>query len=85
MSGGPDAPRRGRGALSNREGRYERTRVETGPDIEPDPDVDPEGEPPPLDTVVTPERTRSILSTNDSPDVGFDQSINPYRGCEHGC
>jgi len=50
-----------------------------------EPDVDPEGEPPPLDTVVTPERTRSILSTNDSPDVGFDQSLNPYRGCEHGC
>ena len=85
MSGGPDAPRRGRGALSNREGRYERTRVEIGPEIEPDPDVDPEADPPPLDTLVTPERTRSILSTNDSPDVGFDQSINPYRGCEHGC
>ena len=85
MSGGPNLPRRGRGALSNREGRYERTRVEIGPEIEPDPDVDPEADPPPLDTVVTPERTRTILTTNDSPDVGFDQSINPYRGCEHGC
>src|SRR5918911_896928 len=38
-----------------------------------------------LQTTVTEERARSILSTNDSPDVGFDQSINPYRGCEHGC
>ena len=85
MSDRPVAPRRGRGALSNREGRYERTRVEIGPDVEPDPDVDPEADPPPLDTVVTAEKTRSILTTNDSPDVGFDQSINPYRGCEHGC
>src|SRR5207344_2889230 len=40
---------------------------------------------PPLRTVVTPERAKSIISRNDSPDVGFDQSINPYRGCEHGC
>jgi DNA repair photolyase len=39
----------------------------------------------PLETQVTIERARSILSHNDSPDVGFDTSINPYRGCEHGC
>jgi DNA repair photolyase len=39
----------------------------------------------PLETSVTIERARSIISRNDSPDVGFDQSINPYRGCEHGC
>ena len=39
----------------------------------------------PLETQVTEERARSIISHNDSPDVGFDQSINPYRGCEHGC
>jgi len=38
-----------------------------------------------LKTTVTIERARSIISHNDSPDVGFDQSINPYRGCEHGC
>src|SRR5215213_9919990 len=38
-----------------------------------------------LKTEVTIERARSILSHNDSPDVGFDRSINPYRGCEHGC
>jgi DNA repair photolyase len=81
----PSTPRRGRGALSNREGRFERTRVEKGPDIEPDPDFDPGADPPPLATTVTPERTKSIITTNDSPDVGFDQSINPYRGCEHGC
>jgi len=38
-----------------------------------------------LKTEVTIERARSIVSHNDSPDVGFDRSINPYRGCEHGC
>ena len=38
-----------------------------------------------LATQVTVERARSIISRNDSPDVGFEQSINPYRGCEHGC
>src|SRR5919201_6383753 len=38
-----------------------------------------------LETMVTEERARSILSTNDSPDVGFRFSLNPYRGCEHGC
>ncbi len=41
--------------------------------------------PPPLKTSVTPERSRSILSHNDSPDVPFAASINPYKGCEHGC
>ncbi len=37
------------------------------------------------DTVITHEQVRSILASNDSPDIGFDLSINPYRGCEHGC
>src|SRR5690606_12132096 len=41
--------------------------------------------PPRLRTQVTEERARSIISRNASPDVGFDQSANPYRGCEHGC
>jgi DNA repair photolyase len=43
------------------------------------------GESPPLATTVTVERARSIIARNDSPDVPFDRSINPYRGCEHGC
>src|SRR5262252_7827006 len=38
-----------------------------------------------LKTTVTEERARSIVSHNDSPDIGFSSSINPYRGCEHGC
>jgi DNA repair photolyase len=44
-----------------------------------------DGAPPPLRTTVTVERPRTIISRNASPDVPFDRSINPYRGCEHGC
>lgn len=44
-----------------------------------------DGAPAPLRTTVTVERARTILSRNRSPDIGFDRSINPYRGCEHGC
>jgi DNA repair photolyase len=73
---------RGRGARSNRAGRYETRRIEP---LEEPPDPGVEDELPPLRTTVTPEKTKSIISTNDSPDVPFDQSINPYRGCEHGC
>jgi DNA repair photolyase len=92
---------RGRGALSNRAGRFERFRVEPAEDADPRPTQEeapapmdgqapmggpePDDEPAPLRTTVTPERTRRIISTNDSPDLPFDRSINPYRGCEHGC
>ena len=41
--------------------------------------------PPPLPTIVTEEQARSIISYNQSPDLPFERSINPYRGCEHGC
>jgi DNA repair photolyase len=72
---------KGRGALSLPPGRFESARREA--------DDDGWGaldEPlPPLHTVVQSERARSIISRNDSPDIPFDQSINPYRGCEHGC
>ena len=44
-----------------------------------------DGPPPPRRTTVTVERARSILTRNTSPDIGFDRSVNPYRGCEHGC
>ena len=44
-----------------------------------------DGAPPPLRTTVTVERPRTIISRNASPDIGFDRSINAYRGCEHGC
>jgi DNA repair photolyase len=44
-----------------------------------------DGGEPPLRTTVTVEKPRTIITRNQSPDVGFDRSINPYRGCEHGC
>ena len=46
---------------------------------------DLDGAPPPLRTTVTVEKPRTIIARNTSPDVPFDRSINPYRGCEHGC
>lgn len=75
------ATRTGRGAVSNPAGRFESTRTEAVDDGWGSLDE----ELPPLATVVQPEPARSIISRNDSPDISFDQSINPYRGCEHGC
>ncbi|HTQ78015.1 MAG TPA: PA0069 family radical SAM protein [Burkholderiales bacterium] len=70
-----------RGALSHIQGRFER--AERAPF---DDGWAREEEPlPPLATRVTEERARSIVARNDSPDVPFEQSVNPYRGCEHGC
>ncbi len=43
------------------------------------------GEPPKIETIVRHEAAKSIISRNKSPDISFDQSINTYRGCEHGC
>src|SRR3546814_21161151 len=77
----PDAPRKGRGTVSNRAGRFEpadRFRVDDGWGTA-------DEELPPLRTTVSADSARRVITTNDSPDVGFDQSINPYRGCEHGC
>jgi DNA repair photolyase len=71
----------GRGAGSNPEGRFESMRAELIDDGWGNLDEVL----PPLQTQVRPEPARSIISRNKSPDVGFDQSINPYRGCEHGC
>ncbi len=75
----------GRGALSNQMGRYEKqTRflVDDGWD---DGWRSDDAAPPPLRTEVIHDATRSIIARNQSPDISFDQSINPYRGCEHGC
>ncbi|MGH8135999.1 MAG: radical SAM protein, partial [Steroidobacteraceae bacterium] len=72
---------RGRGAVSNRAGRFEALAVEAVDD-----GWGVLDEPlPPLETTVLPEPTQSVITHNSSPDVPFDQSINPYRGCEHGC
>ncbi|MDR6954573.1 DNA repair photolyase [Ancylobacter sp. 3268] len=72
--------RRGRGALSNAAGRFEPHAREAFDDGWQSLD-----DLPVFKTTVTVERARTIITRNDSPDVGFDRSINPYRGCEHGC
>lgn len=71
---------RGRGAESNASGRFERHQVEAFED-----GWDRDEDLPPLRTEVATENPRRIISRNTSPDLSFDRSINPYRGCEHGC
>lgn len=71
---------KGRGALSNPAGRFERQdveRVDDGWYVEEQPDS--------IATTVEPDRAKGIISKNDSPDIPFEYSINPYRGCEHAC
>jgi DNA repair photolyase len=100
----PPQPVKGRGAISNRTGRYEsRERVAIsdgweqggdtanteGPGLE-DPGLEDTDWPedlklPPLRTTLGIDAARRIITYNQSPDVPFDRSINPYRGCEHGC
>ena len=75
------AARKGRGAVTNATGRYEPERRVAFDDGWGTADE----EPPRLDTTYTRDATRSIIARNDSPDIPFDRSINPYRGCEHGC
>ena len=72
---------RGRGARSNVGGRFESQIREAFDDGWTEQDA----ELPQIETTVSPEKAKVIISHNDSPDVGFSASINPYRGCEHGC
>ena len=82
----PDQPptdqerRRGRGARTNLSGRFETQLREDFDD-----GWESLAELAPFKTEVRLEQAKQIITTNDSPDIGFDQSINPYRGCEHGC
>ena len=72
--------RRGRGAASNETGRFEPVRREEFDDgWERDEALEP------FKTEIIHERARTIITRNESPDISFDRSINPYRGCEHGC
>jgi DNA repair photolyase len=71
---------RGRAARGNPPGRFARTLVEPVDD-----GWHREATPDSIATRVDPEAARSVISCNDSPDIPFAQSINPYRGCEHGC
>lgn len=72
--------RRGRGAGLNRSGRFEKDQREVFDD-----GWETLDELPPLKTTVQEEKARTIITRNSSPDISFDRSINPYRGCEHGC
>lgn len=96
----PPRPLKGRGAVSNLQGRFERDTREPfddgwGPADIGEHEAAAGGEsregaaaepaPPKLITRVTQEQARSILSRNSSPDIPFGVSLNPYRGCEHGC
>ncbi|HET6655695.1 MAG TPA: PA0069 family radical SAM protein [Gammaproteobacteria bacterium] len=74
-------PHKGRGAVSNPEGRFETRSAERIDDGWGSLDEAL----PPLATTVQPEIARTIISRNNSSDIPFEQSINPYRGCEHGC
>jgi len=67
---------KGRGAVGNPTNRFETMALERDPEV-PGPER--------LATELLRDTSRSIISRNDSPDVGFDASVNPYRGCEHGC
>ncbi|WP_460907727.1 PA0069 family radical SAM protein [Paraburkholderia jirisanensis] len=82
----PPAPRKGRGAVTNLRGRYEVDQREVVDDgWAASADEDGNGERPALRTQVFEERAKSILTRNASPDIPFNVSLNPYRGCEHGC
>ena len=73
--------RKGRGAISNADGRFESCQhvyIDDGWDQEPDSGA-------PINTTVTIDNSKTAITRNQSPDVPFEQSINPYRGCEHGC
>jgi DNA repair photolyase len=69
---------RGRGSGANPANRFEPLHLERDPDTD-------DGERPSPQTLFFEDKSASILVSNDSPDVGFDTSVNPYRGCEHGC
>src|SRR5215831_4025630 len=70
----------GRGALSNPPGRFDKQQL-AGIDDGWYQDEVPESIP----TTLEPDRARAVITTNDSPDIPFEQSINPYRRCSHGC
>jgi DNA repair photolyase len=81
QSAAPLRPRKGRGAVSAPVGRFESLAREAADDGWDSLEQDL----PPLATSLQVDTARSVIARNDSPDVPFEQSINPYRGCEHGC
>jgi len=92
QSGAPDAEpaaqrslaRRGRGATTNPAVRYDRHRADPFEDGWALPGTEL-AEMPPLETTLIRDASKTAISWNGSPDIGFDRAVNPYRGCEHGC
>ncbi len=76
---------RGRGSASFVDGRFQKQQVRLEDDGWDSLHALAEEQAPRLETVVTAEQARTVVSRNQSPDIRFDQSVNPYRGCEHGC
>src|SRR5438477_2041366 len=86
MAAIPPHAHKGRGATFNPANRFRRDAREAVDDGWTPPEGTPsDDEPPPLKTTVSIQPARTIISRNDSPDIPFTQSINPYQGCEHGC
>ena len=81
----PPPPMKGRGATFNPANRFRRDEREHVDDGWRQPVAERRRSLPPFRTSVTIQRARTIITRNDSPDVPFTQSINPYQGCEHGC
>ena len=73
---------RGRSSRSNDAGRFERLQTEAFDDGWSGSEEDASSR---VQTTLTAENAKTIISRNESPDLGFDRSVNPYRGCEHGC
>jgi DNA repair photolyase len=82
---GPAPAHKGRGATFNPQNRFRRETREAVDDGWTTPATADDDAPPPLKTVVRIQQARTIIARNDSPDIPFSQSINPYQGCEHGC
>jgi DNA repair photolyase len=86
MPAAPPQAHKGRGATSNPANRFRRdTREAVDDGWTPSEGTLSDDEPPPLKTTVSIQKARTIIARNDSPDIPFTQSINPYQGCEHGC
>jgi DNA repair photolyase len=85
MAAAPPHAFKGRGATFNPDNRFRRDTRDAVDDGWNAPACDEGDEPPPPRTTVTIQNARTIIARNDSPDIPFDRSINPYQGCEHGC
>jgi DNA repair photolyase len=85
MAEAPPHAHKGRGATFNPANRFRRDAREAVDDGWSPPDDPSDDQLPPLKTTVSIQKARTIIARNDSPDIPFTQSINPYQGCEHGC